>query len=522
MRNFSRLPYGGMSPASSDHESSSQSDSDFEELENQPPRRTGELPEEIWNSQSLRNARAAFDPTLATKLKALKSWWGSSLYFMTNLYVFFLAICKDLDFMSWTTMIKRGLATGDQAVFMMLVYSVVGFVVGFSYFMMKACQNHSKINETEEPYQKAMQSSLEISTGLEEDPEGVQKQKNESAIQKYALTYGKPGDGDVFTVVRFWHCIPMLGVLSFIIFYTRENHDGRVSRLLRASSLRTLILINSWSTIAITIPCVFVIVYVFAFGGVTFKEADMFTKFSAFQAILSILLTFSAMGISGFEDTVVDTLKNADELSYQRVKSKVVCKMLYTYWSDWHLDLADLLMCFRIADIGAKKPLEIQRNGGRKKHMVISFPTEDDHLMNHSVWQERCDVVWKEGLITKCNKLITKYKQKGNIYQEHIISANCQAIVERYTAGEDNEFWKEVRALYAKVCAYSVEAAREVAINKAVLGLKEDLLESNLSEKFKEFELNCKYTTPLNNLNPDRTNSLNEYYNCEECFPPPN
>lgn len=490
-----------------------------------PPRqqagRTGELPKQINDQQSLRDAQAAVDPTLTTKIQALNSYGGKAKYFLTNCYVFFLAICKDLDFMSWTIVIKRGLATGDQAVFMMVVYSIVGFCVGFIYFMYRASSNQQKIKKTGKKYEQAMKSSLQISSGLfrgSAEQRREKKKKNEYDVLDYMINYGKPGDGEVFTVVRYWHCIPMLGVLSFIIFYTRENHDGRVARLLRASSLRTLILINSWSTIAITIPCVFVIVYVFLYGGVSWAEADMFTKFSAIQAGLSIFLTFSAYGMPGFEDNVVSILKNADELSYERVKSKMVCKMLYTYWSNWHLDLADLLMCFQIADIGKKKSVQIGNNN-RKTNLLINFPTEDNWI-NHDVWKERFDVVWKEGLVTKCKKLVDKYAQlKEYIYQEGEISEKCVAIVNAYTDGEEEEFWKNCKALYAKICAFSVEAAREVVNAKTVLGLPKDSAEDDFDEKNKEYEQDCRYRTPLYTVKPDRTYDIDLYYGDPNYFP---
>jgi len=419
-----------------------------------------------------------------------------------------------LDFMSWTTILQRGWATGDQAVIMMLIYSIVGFIVGFVFLLKQAYTNSSKITEFEPSYKEAMITKLKIDAEvpLEDPPDLKQLELN---IQEYAIIYGKPGDGDVFTVVRYWHCIPMLGVLSFVKFYTKENHDGRVSRLLRASSLRTLILINSWSTIAITIPCVFVIVYIFVFGGVSFKDADMFTIFSAFQAILSIVLTFSAMGYPGFEDTVVSILKNADELSYERAQMQVVCKKLFTYWKEWHLDLAEVLVCFRNADIGKKTTVKIGKN--KKSTIVVQFPDEED-ILKHPVWKERFDVVWKEKLITICKKLIAKYAliQTGNIYQEEIISDNCEQIVKGYEAADEVLFWTNVKALYGKVSAFSPEAAREVYINKSVLGLSQDPLESNVSKQFKKIERDCLYQQPLNALNRAYKTRLEEFYESDD------
>merc|ERR1719188_2931942 len=130
---------------------------------------------------------------------------------------------------------KRGFATNDDAVIMVMIFSIVGFITGFFYFAYKACQTQQRFGDKEEAYQNAMEILLENQCEVRKSSP-KELAECDLAIQKYALLYGKP-DGTVFTVILPWHFVPMLGVLSFVKFYTRENDDSDVSRLLRASSL---------------------------------------------------------------------------------------------------------------------------------------------------------------------------------------------------------------------------------------------------------------------------------------------
>jgi len=495
-----------------------------------------------------------YDATLEEKVRQLYSARGKFQYFLTNLYVFFLSICKDLDFMSWILIMRIGFQTEDTAIWMMLIWSILGWTIGFCWFGYKAKNVYYRIKEIEEKYSESLQLLQQSSAQLlspndfaiewyrrhpppqarndygrrnpgEDDLKRTvdnlsKKEKAEirkdlelelrNTIMKYKLTYGDPDGRKVYTVPQWFNIIPMFGVMTLLNFYIQENHDDGVARLFRASALRTLILVNTWSTVAITIPCSFVISWRFTFGGTSFSDADMFSYFSIVQAVISILLTFTAMGMPGFEDTVVRILKDADEISSDRALAQSDNRTMYAYFRSWHKKLAVLLSHFRVAEIGQKK----------SNKRVIPFPEMNELVPKMSAaWEERLNRNWVLGLMTRVDKLGLDLEylpdKSGNIYQEKYLH---DAIIEVQDTFYDDEFhkrdnftepfWRSVAKLYAISTVLITDAADRVLTYKTLLSLEKDTIESKVESSFLKLTRAAEYKTPLNYLHTSYVEKL--------------
>lgn len=237
-------------------------------------------------------------------------------YAAVMLYQFFLSFGVDLDFMALILLIMDGLTAVNVVVQIFSYYALISYFVAFCTMIYKVCNS------------------------FEEEPKAME-------------------DGQVSTLFRWYHVVPLTRVVGFITMYAVENDDKpnqqQDSQLIpqnavdKLSHFNTMIIVNMLSTLTVSIPTLFIGISRFSEGNMPQNEV-IISAFALFQAGTSLTITFISMMLPGWTRICIDTVAEADTLELKKQQDKENRIQLYRYYSRLRT------LCQRLArDLGNDK-----------------------------------------------------------------------------------------------------------------------------------------------------------------------
>jgi len=237
-------------------------------------------------------------------------------YAAVMLYQFFLSFGVDLDFMALILLIMDGLTAENVVVQIFSYYALISYTVAF-------CAMIYKVKKSWDQKPKVLD------------------------------------DGQVTSVFRWYHVLPLTRVVGFITMYAVESDDipqkqqdsesipqNAVDKL---SHFNTMIIVNMLSTLTVSIPTLFIGISRFSEGNMPQNEV-IISAFALFQAGTSLTITFISMMLPGWTRICIDTVAEADTLELKKQQDKENRIQLYRYYSRLRT------LCQRLArDLGNDK-----------------------------------------------------------------------------------------------------------------------------------------------------------------------
>jgi hypothetical protein len=266
--------------------------------------------------------------------------------------------------------------------------------------------------------------------------------------------------GQVETMFRWYHVVPLTRVLGFIVMYSVEgdshtvppanpdqDRDHPESAIVKLSHFNTMIIVNMISTLTVSIPTLFIGTSRFLDGGMLTNEI-VISSFALFQAGTSLTISLISMTLPGWTRKCIDVVSAAETLEERKIADRANRTQLLQYYSK----IRDILMNLA-RDLNPNNDSSARRMWSevRAQHVQLNrFHDQDDPiqmeveilaLLEPVVSIERDDPDLDEKLIFLATDVSVKLREvnqkviEQKLVLEHQLTPNEKAFNEKNQAG---------------------------------------------------------------------------------------